>query len=59
MMVDTDEDTDVDVVLDLRDRVTPDAYSRERVVQWLRTSGGSLGERTMKHAAANYIEGRE
>jgi hypothetical protein len=49
---------ETDVVIDLRDVVadTDRAYSREHVVQWLRTSGGSLGERAMKHAAAEFIE---
>lgn len=31
-------------------------YTPERVVTWLRTSGGSLGERAMKCAAADLIE---
>ena len=48
-----------DVVLDLtswEDECRAVAYSPERVIAWLRTSGGSLGERRMKTAAAELLE---
>ena len=35
-----------------------DAYRPERVISWLRSSGGSLGERAMKCAAADLLEQR-
>lgn len=33
-------------------------FSDEHIVEWLRTSGGTLAERIMKTAAADLIEGR-
>lgn len=33
-------------------------FSDAHIVEWLRTSGGSLAERIMKKAAADLIEGR-
>lgn len=39
-------------ILDLR----TDPFSKERVLKWLRTSGGNLNERLMKAAAAEFIE---
>ncbi len=33
-----------------------DAYTPEKVVTWLRSSGGSLHERLMKATAADLIE---
>lgn len=32
-------------------------FSDEHIVEWLRTSGGTLAERIMKTAAADLIEG--
>jgi hypothetical protein len=59
-MAKTSEVRDVrDVVLDLttfEDEYRAIAYSPERVIQWLRSSGGSLGERRMKAAAAELLE---
>lgn len=47
-------------VIDLTDCIPPDddleIYTPERVVDWLRSSGGTLGERAMKCAAAEMIE---
>lgn len=47
-------------VIDLTECMPPgdtaETYTPERVVDWLRTSGGSLGERAMKCAAAEMIE---
>ena len=34
-------------------------FSEEHIVDWLRSSGGTLAERIMKKAAADLIEGRE
>lgn len=31
-------------------------YAPERITEWLRTSGGTIGERTLKCAAADLIE---
>ena len=47
-----------DLVIDLTDsdEAYCDAYCAERIVAWLRSSGGSLGEREMKCAAADLIE---
>lgn len=48
-----------DVVLDLtssEDEYRAIAYRPERVIHWLRNSGGSLGERRMKAAAAELLE---
>ena len=47
-----------EVVIDLTgpDDAYVEAYQPERVVAWLRSSGGSLGERAMKCAAADLIE---
>jgi hypothetical protein len=48
-----------EVVLDLttsEDEYRAIAYQPERVIHWLRTSGGSLGERRMKAAAAELLE---
>ena len=47
-----------DFVIDLAadDEAYVDAYCVERVVAWLRSSGGSLGEREMKCAAADLLE---
>lgn len=56
--------TEVDVV-DLTDPVFLDALMRERharrfdeahIVEWLRSSGGPLADRIMKHLAADAIE---
>lgn len=33
-------------------------FSDDHIVEWLRTSGGTLAERIMKTAAADLIEGR-
>ena len=35
-----------------------EAYQPDRVIAWLRSSGGSLGERAMKCAAADLLEER-
>ena len=46
-------------VIDLADCIPQSAdevYTPERVVAWLRTSGGTLGERALKSAAADIIE---
>jgi hypothetical protein len=50
--------TTTDTVIDLTgpDDAYVEAYCAERVVAWLRSSGGSLGERAMKCAAADLIE---
>lgn len=42
-----------DEVVDLTVPHTPD---RADIVLWLRSSGGTLGERMMKHAAADLLE---
>ena len=47
---------DAEVVIDLTADEWETAYSPDRIVEWLRASGGSLGERAMKQAAANLIE---
>lgn len=33
-------------------------FNQDHIVEWLRTSGGTLAERMMKTAAADLIEGR-
>ncbi len=33
-------------------------FSDDHIVEWLRTSGGTLAERIMKTAAADLIEGK-
>ena len=46
-------------LIELADCVPPDEatqYTPERIVDWLRTSGGPLGERAIKCAAAELIE---
>jgi hypothetical protein len=54
-----------DDVVDLTDPVFLDALMRERharrfdeahIVEWLRSSGGPLADRIMKHLAADAIE---
>lgn len=56
-----------DLDIDLTDPVALDEllasrharrFSEEHIVEWLRTSGGTLAERIMKKAAADLIEGR-
>lgn len=60
----TDPVTDEDVVVDLThldelvDARHALRFSDEHIVEWLRTSGGTLAERIMKTAAADLIEGR-
>lgn len=51
---------DQDIVIDLRadDDALTAAYQPDRVIAWLRSSGGNLGERAMKSAAADLIEDR-
>lgn len=46
-------------VIDLRECIPQndaEAYTPERIVAWLRSSGGTLGERAIKCAAAEMIE---
>lgn len=46
-------------VIDLTDCIPQhdeERYTPERVVAWLRSSGGTLGERAIKCAAADLIE---
>lgn len=54
-----------DVDIDLTDREFLDAlmkerherrFSEEHIVEWLRSSGGPLADRLMKHLAADAIE---
>jgi hypothetical protein len=45
-----------EVVIDLTDDAYVEAYRPDRVISWLRSSGGSLGERAMKCAAADLLE---
>ncbi len=35
-----------------------DDHTPERITQWLRTSGGTIGERTLKCAAADLIDSK-
>lgn len=56
--------TSDDVEIDLRDldELLESRHARRfdeaHVIEWLRTSGGSLTERAMKSAAADLLEGR-
>ncbi len=46
-------------VIDLTDCIPQhdaERYTPERVIAWLRNSGGTLGERAIKCAAADLIE---
>ena len=54
-----------DIEIDLTDREFLDAlmterherrFSEEHIVEWLRSSGGTLADRLMKHLAADAIE---
>lgn len=45
--------TDLDELLESRHARR---FDEERILEWLRTSGGSLTERVMKSAAADLIE---
>lgn len=65
--IDPESDQDQDLDIDLTDPVALDEllesrYARrfpeEHIVEWLRTSGGTLAERIMKKAAADLIESR-
>ena len=50
-----------DLVIDLTtadDAHYVEAYQPDRVIAWLRSSGGNLGERAMKCAAADLLEER-
>ena len=47
---------DSGTTIDLTSDEWETAYSPDRIIDWLRGSGGSLGERAMKQAAANLIE---
>jgi hypothetical protein len=49
-----DAGSDGDVVVDLTGGGPP--FSVDQVVRWLRTSGGSLYERSMKCTAARMLE---
>jgi hypothetical protein len=41
---------------DTKDEVIDLTTNRAEIIEWLRTSGGPLGERTTKHAAADLLE---
>jgi hypothetical protein len=56
MFTSTATTDDIGVTIDLTSDEWETAYSADRIVEWLRCSGGSLGERAMKQAAANLIE---
>lgn len=48
--------TDLAALDELLDARHASLFGREHIVEWLRTSGGTLAERIMKQAAADLIE---